>query len=190
MRLYGNVLNVGVLVEMNRELKFRVWIENLYHPETGENLGNFLVPIKGMEYSLESRGRIDTIFLDMHHQRIDQPIYKLGMDIIKEYQNQKFTIMQYIGLKDKNGKEIYEGDIIEEDIIDHDRLYIVKFGNYHEQFMCSEPGYGWYLENIHTKEVCSIITFMSGNNDYDEKVIGNIYENPDLLGDTPELLEK
>ncbi len=65
---------------------------------------------------------------------------------------------QYTGLKDKNGKEIYESDLVT--IPDHWPKYIVLFIK------------GKYLLNGY-KELC----------DWHEEaeIIGNIYENPDLL---------
>lgn len=67
-------------------------------------------------------------------------------------------LMQYTGLKDKNGKEIYEGDIVE---------WFTK-GNEKERAQVSwwsYPGHwGWWPNNIYSMEV-----------------IGNIYENPELL---------
>ena len=72
-----------------------------------------------------------------------------------------YELMQYIGLKDKNGKEIYEGDI-------------VKFFEYK------------VIDNIVLPEEIVIINDIRKGCDtlrpsqYME-VIGNIYENPELL---------
>lgn len=70
-------------------------------------------------------------------------------------------LMQFTGLKDKNGKEIYEGDIVK-DFDWEERLCEVAFN-----------GWSWRLKNIQSgwwKDWSS-----------DLEVIGNIYENPELL---------
>lgn len=77
------------------------------------------------------------------------------------------TVGQYIGVKDKNGKEIYEGDIVKDESIG--LLGVVKFSERYLQFVVDD--------------VCD------GEQDYSEfmnqvEVIGNIYENSDLLKET------
>jgi uncharacterized phage protein (TIGR01671 family) len=71
----------------------------------------------------------------------------------------KFEIMQFTGLKDKNLKEIYEGDVVK-----HDELvgiYEVIFKN--GKFLLSDN------------------TFLNINLWNLSEIIGNIYENPELL---------
>ena len=70
-------------------------------------------------------------------------------------------LMQYTGLKDKNGKEIYEGDIVVEE---NSKRYVVKW---EEDTSCSSNssscGFCWSKEEAKHIEV-----------------IGNIYENPEF----------
>lgn len=66
-----------------------------------------------------------------------------------------YEIMQYTGLKDKNGKEIYEGDIIT-DI------------------------YGFFIREVKYVFTSSRVGFDICNQ-LDYVILGNIYENPELI---------
>jgi hypothetical protein len=79
--------------------------------------------------------------------------------------------LQFTGLKDKNGVEIYEGDIVQ--------FNLTHFGTV-EWFNSS-----WVLKNTSTKEYEG--QFLHGIVEYygkrDLEVIGNIYDNPELIGE-------
>jgi len=78
-------------------------------------------------------------------------------------ENQPMEIMQYTGLDDKNGKEIYEGDIYHQG--DPNIKYVVIFNDC--QFVGSQIG---------NKSLAGLTYFKDGI-----EIIGNIHENPDLL---------
>lgn len=81
------------------------------------------------------------------------------------------TLIQYTGLKDKNGKEIYEGDIVKQSKFSG---YFSITGEYETEEVIYENG--CFCIKI-MKDVLSSFRIMSDNCE----VIGNIYENPELL---------
>lgn len=83
-------------------------------------------------------------------------------------------LMQYTGLKDKNGKEIYEGDIVKTEDDDSFTKGIVFFDD--DGFKCTSA----YYNNIKDYSIYDHLN-KEFINDNLIVVIGNIYENPDLL---------
>lgn len=86
---------------------------------------------------------------------------------IVEYENHPFVFEQFTGLHDKNGKEIYEGDIV----CDKDgHIGEVEYISEHAAFVIREI-------NPHRYNFinCGNQQFIS------TEIIGNIHENPELL---------
>lgn len=95
-------------------------------------------------------------------------IIKLG------YHEDLYELMQYTGLKDKNGKEIFEGDIVEAEIT-KEKKAITKVWYFAPT---------WMLADYTTGKLCGsyeMSDFGRGENLEDIEIIGNIYENPELV---------
>ena len=87
------------------------------------------------------------------------------------------VVMQYTGLKDKNGKEIYEGDIV--------NLWDFDGGPYVHKVSWEESGYFTLVPYMDGLGFIPTLGFFTNNEDcsdpYQVEIIGNIYENPELL---------
>ena len=90
-----------------------------------------------------------------------------------------FVVQQYTGLKDKNGKEIYEGDIIQWSIDWRERKAEVKYGI--GEFDGGVYKYaGFYLEGDgRILEPYEITNMIKHKEYYSYKVVGNIFEGVD-----------
>lgn len=84
----------------------------------------------------------------------------------------RYEVMQYTGLKDRNGKEIYEGDIVVWNKYNGMGLYKIKY-----QIVWFEDEAGF--RGISLEDNPSVLNL--NNSRVGLEVIGNIYENPELL---------
>jgi uncharacterized phage protein (TIGR01671 family) len=86
-------------------------------------------------------------------------------------EHERVVVMQYTGLKDKNGKEIFEGDVLKSNA-SYDRVF------WNEDKWCFE------VMKRHKDKGGWIAGFISSGlkiaAEYNE-IVGNIYENPELI---------
>ena len=90
------------------------------------------------------------------------------------------TIGQYTGLTDKNGKKIFEGDIIRAITLDtgSEEIAVVCFGNFIDENNGDEY-IGFYIEFDGIKTTITQLAMEECKNRIE--VIGNIHDNPELL---------
>ena len=125
-----------------REIKFRAWSKLLNKMLSHEDLNKTLKDLTKIEY-------IAGIFLPL---------------------NSDVEVMQYTGLKDSNGNEIYEGDIVKiEDYFGEDIIGRVIYDEATAGYVFHKGNERNYFQMTLDLEV------------YVHYVIGNIYENKDLL---------
>ena len=109
---------------------------------------------------------------DKHHNSMEyiNDLYWFEENGIHDFNDDNYIFMQNTGLKDKNGKEIYDNDIVK-----------VTWGSgkivFYEVKYCGSLGYH-YLRDTKNKEDDDIICIY----DYSQMdVIGNVFNNPELL---------
>lgn len=140
----------------NNRFKFRVWdtlTKSFIYPDKGYQ-GHFIIDLNGKFHNLQNGSGGDD-----------------------------YIIQQFTGLFDKNGKEIYEGDIVKEhhyedwgDEVGYDYIGVV------EHIVCSDKSTNVMHSQFMTYP--TLEEYHSNMGNYIRmkcEVIGNIMENPDLL---------
>ena len=128
---------------MTREIKFRAW-----EKEEEAVGGGTMWEVREIVFA---DGEIMSLYLGLHSQDMNENIH----------------LMQFTGLLDKNGKEIWEGDIVESFVLLSENgeniRTVVKWGEN-----------GWLANG-------ALSNHPQWMNNHQPEVIGNIYETPNLI---------
>lgn len=103
---------------------------------------------------------------------IRQTVDLNGCFTISDTEVDENTVGQYVGLKDKHGIEIYEDDIVKVKNID----YLIGKIVYDEEYLC-------YQIEVDEQVIFPISVCYGDYNELDIEVIGDIWDNPNLMGE-------
>ena len=141
---------------MSRTFKFRVWSED-------QKTYDYKFPYNSIgDFYVNTRGKVFSDF---------------GNTVAPEVRQDAFIIEQYTGLKDKNGKEIYEGDIVEEDIDFNSKM---TDGTFRYKVYWNDDELYWSLDPIGPESIHNDLWELNSSC----RVIGNIHENKELWGES------
>ena len=142
-----------------REIKFRAW----------DNLHKYMSNVTMLDFAS----------WNVSYEREGKIYFNGDRNSFRNEDTDRCDIMQCTGLKDKNGKEIYEGDIVGVKLMDNVEskgYYICKTKVVFHQGC-------WILFQIgfdYSKTKLFEMSFLYDQNDQIE-IIGNIHENPELI---------
>jgi uncharacterized phage protein (TIGR01671 family) len=143
-----------------REIKFRAFYKPL----------NIMVDAK----------KLESINFEVKTLGVYIPVENKGFH---KFRTSDFELMQYTGLKDKNGKEIYEGDIVKNS--GYHELCIVEYhhSQYIGRYRPQTPQYKHLEQNERDKDLSYIGLGFYVCERKAIEIIGNVYENADLLAE-------
>jgi uncharacterized phage protein (TIGR01671 family) len=137
-----------------REIKFKAW----------DKKNNRMANVDSIEFvdALEGRTGINVY--------VEGKRNSYWLEAFKD----EYELLQYTGLKDTNGKEIYEGDILKAE-----DPYREKTKNIAVEFINGAYHIEW--SNMFYEETDITTIYWAKDMDFSFEIIGNIYQNPKLL---------
>lgn len=139
----------------NREIKFRIWdkIGKVYRG----NLYKYLINADTGELEVWAFSDIYDEWYNTHED------------------DEHLVVQQYTGLKDKNGKEIYEGDIVTfKPKSSKGPFWVIRYDSEHTMYVAKQND--WYV-----RLDCETDLPLPLKIEETIRVVGNVFENPELI---------
>ena len=125
-----------------REIKFRAWVK-------------------------EKKAIFEVVLINYVTKKVTYLLERVGHLLsIRDAKFNDVELMQYTGLYDKNGEDIYEGDIIFESFGEKYYKVIFENGSFKAEFNGDFDEYSFDLIDVVAQDC---------------EIVGNIYENPELI---------
>ena len=101
----------------------------------------------------------------------------------KGWNDKDCKLVAFTGLTDKNGKEIYEGDIVSFGTHEYTIIYEIGGFNLYDKEGLMIGKIGGHNDHVYPLQVLYFDCCWEDNSAFDIEIIGNIYDNPELLKD-------
>lgn len=169
---------------MNREIRFNAWLPELQYmlEDVAVGHGSISFPfISEPEDEFYQFLKAKVLITDDDCTDLPDYLYDTGEDWCCISEQKHFVLLQFTGFTDKNGDDIFEGHILQSE--SKNNIVEVQFGvrkakikGYPASIDDSFEMHGWIVKNVKNGLIGELdISFYKG------EVIGNIYENPELL---------